>query len=273
MKEEEDIKDDPETNLLNRANLNFFKRFFPIILLVALAILAISQGWHKFLTLEQLILHRETLSEYVSGNIFFALAGYMLIYVIVVALSLPGGALLSIAGGFLFGWVVGGFAIVIAATLGASILFLVARSSFGEVIAARAGPWLEKLSKGFRDDAFHYLLFLRLVPAFPFWLVNLAPALLNVKLRTFITATFFGIIPGTFAFAFLGSGLDSVIEAQQLANQDCMSGTADCTFKLDVGALLTLELLLALGALGLIALLPIIVKKFRSRNLNSNSSE
>ncbi|MBZ0216888.1 MAG: TVP38/TMEM64 family protein [Fimbriimonadaceae bacterium] len=243
----------------------YLRRFLPIVVLALMAALVVSQGWHKYLTLEQLILNRDVLTEYVARHLGLALTVFMGIYVAIVALSLPGGALLTVAGGFLFGWVIGGISVVVAATLGAVILFLIARSSVGEFLATRAGPWLGKLSKGFQEDAFHYLLFLRLVPAFPFWLVNLAPALLGVNLRTFVIATFIGIIPGTFAFAFLGSGLDSVIKAQQEANQACMTGIDACEFKLDIGALVTPQLLIALGALGIVALLPIFLKKRRAR--------
>ena len=198
------MENNAEIKAENPARVGIFRRFLPVGLLITFAALIISQGWHKYLTLEQLVLHRDMLMTLVSDNQISSLAGFMAIYVFVVALSLPGGAILTVAGGLLFGWVITGISVVFAATFGAVVLFLIARSSFGEVITARAGPWLGKLSKGFQDDAFHYLLFLRLVPAFPFWLVNLAPALLGVKLRTFILATFIGIIPGTFAFAFSG---------------------------------------------------------------------
>jgi len=265
LEEKADTRKRRDGDKPNDEKSGYIKRFLPIVILVSVAILVISQGWHKYLTLEQLVLNREMLTSYVETHLFLALAVFMTIYIVIVALSLPGGALLTVAGGFLFGWILGGASVVVSATLGAVILFLIARSSIGDVLAAKAGPWLEKLSQGFQDGAFNYLLFLRLVPAFPFWLVNLAPALLGVNLRTFVVATFIGIIPGTFAFAFLGSGLDSVIQAQQEANQACMSGTEVCDFKLDVGALVTPELLIALGALGVVALLPIFLKKRRAR--------
>ena len=123
-----------------------------------------------------------------------------------VALSIPGAVLLTISGGILFGTFIGGTAAVIAATTGATIIFLVAKSACGENLARRAGPLASKLSDGFRADAFSYLLFLRLVPAFPFFLVNLVPALAGVKLTVFVGATLIGVIPATFTFAFFGSG-------------------------------------------------------------------
>ncbi|HSM20028.1 MAG TPA: VTT domain-containing protein, partial [Hyphomicrobiales bacterium] len=171
----------------------------------------------------------------------------------------------TITGGFLFGWIAGGLAVIVASTLGASILFLIAKTALGEPLAERAGPWLGRLRKGFQEDALNYLLFLRLVPAFPFWLVHLAPALLGVPLSTFAIGTFLGIIPGTFTFAFLGAGLDSVIDAQIEANRECLAAGGDCTFRFDPGALVTKELLIAFAALGIIALIPVMIKKLRAR--------
>jgi uncharacterized membrane protein YdjX (TVP38/TMEM64 family) len=240
------------------------RRYLPLAVLLALVVVAFAQGWHKYLTLDELVANRALLQAYVTNNSFVALASFALIYIAIVALSLPGGALATIAGGFLFGWMTAGFLVVVAATIGATILFLIAKTSLGEPLARRAGPWLGKLGEGFRADALNYLLFLRLVPIFPFWLVNLAPALLDVPLRTFVIGTFVGIIPGTFAFAFLGSGLDSVVEAQRQANPDCTPGALDCQFDLELSALVTSELLLALAALGCVALLPVVVKKLRA---------
>ncbi|MGE3625146.1 MAG: TVP38/TMEM64 family protein, partial [Hyphomicrobiales bacterium] len=193
----------------------WLRRYLPLFVLLAAALFVYVMGWHKYLTLEQLAGNRDALGRAIEENYLRSLLVYAAIYVVVVALSLPGGALLTLAGGFLFGWFVGGVATVIAATIGAALIFLVARTSIGEALAARAGPWLGKLRAGFQDNALSYLLFLRLVPVFPFWLVNLAPALLGVPLGTYLIGTFVGIIPGTFAFSYAGVGLDSLIDAQQ----------------------------------------------------------
>jgi uncharacterized membrane protein YdjX (TVP38/TMEM64 family) len=183
-----------------------------------------------------------------------------------VALSIPGAVLLTVLGGFLFGWLVAGLVVVVAATAGASLVFLAARTSLGDLLAQRAGPRLNALAKGFRDDAFNYLLFLRLVPLFPFWLVNIAPALFNVPLATFVAATFAGIVPGTFAFAFLGSGLDSIIAEQKAAQEACLAtGRGDCAITFEAGALMTPELIIAFVALGVVALMPVVVKQVRAR--------
>jgi len=245
------------------------KRVLPLVVLAGVAALVISQGWHKYLTLEQIAANRDLLKGYIADNYLATLLAYIGIYIVAVSLSLPGGVFLTLTGGFLFGWLIGGIAAVGAATIGAIIIFLIAKTSFGEPLAARAGPWLGKLRAGFQENALSYLLFLRLVPVFPFWLVNLAPALLGVGLGAYVLGTFFGIIPGTFAFAFAGVGLDSVVEAQQQAYQECLKAQAHansnaCEFSLDPGALITTELLIAFAALGAVALIPVILKKFRN---------
>jgi uncharacterized membrane protein YdjX (TVP38/TMEM64 family) len=248
------------------------KRYLPALVLVAAILVVFASGWHRYLSLEQIANHRDALRGFVETNLLLALLAYAGLYVVAVALSLPGGALLTIAGGFLFGWLIGGIASIIAATLGATLIFLIARTSLGDTLAARAGPWMQKVSEGFRDDAMNYLLFLRLVPAFPFWLVNLAPALLGVPLATFVVATFIGIIPGTFAFAFVGAGLDSIIAKQREVYETCIAlhraaggDEAECAFSLDPGSLLTPQLLTAFAALGFVAIIPVIVKKLRAR--------
>jgi uncharacterized membrane protein YdjX (TVP38/TMEM64 family) len=160
---------------------------------------------------------------------------------------------------------------VVAATIGASIIFLIARSAFGEYVVRRAGPRLSKILDGFCADAFSYLLFLRLVPLFPFFLVNLAPALVGVRLGTFVAATALGVIPATFVFASVGAGLDSVINAQAAAYHACLAaGRTDCRVDFDPAAALTPQLIGALVALGLLALVPVVVKRFSARRAGTD---
>lgn len=245
------------------------RRWGPLVLLVAVAGLVYATGAFEYLSLEAIAEHRDNLQSFVAERWLAAVAAYGLVYMVTVALSIPGAALLTVLGGFLFGWLVAGLLVVVAATAGATIVFLVARTSLGEVLARRAGPRLNALAKGFRDDAFNYLLFLRLVPAFPFWLVNLAPALLGVPLSTFVLATLVGIIPGTFAYAFLGSGFDSIIAEQTAVYEACVAaGRSDCEMTFEPGALLTPELIVAFVALGLVALIPVVVRRVRARREN-----
>jgi uncharacterized membrane protein YdjX (TVP38/TMEM64 family) len=246
----------------------WLKRLWPLLVLIAATAFVFAMGWHRYLTIEALAENREALRAYIGANMLQSLAIFIAVYAAAVALSLPGGAVLTLAGGLLFGWLLGGIASIFGATIGASIVFLIARSALGDLLAARAGPFLSRFREGFQEDAFSYLLFLRLVPIFPFWLVNLAPSLLGVSFGTYVATTFLGIIPGTFAFALAGNGLDSVIEAQQAQHQSCLAkmgagGQESCPYALDPGALLTPELIAGLVALGLVALVPVAVKWFR----------
>ncbi len=243
------------------------KRWAPLVILLSGIAAVYASGLHEYLSLTAIADNRDALMAFVADNAVLAAASYMAIYIAAVAFSLPGAALLTILGGFLFGWFLGGVFTVVAATAGAVAIFLAAKTSLGDTLASRAGPWMEKLSGGFREDAFNYMLFLRLVPVFPFWLVNIAPAIAGVGLGTYALTTLIGIVPGTFAFSTLGSGLDSIITQQKAAYQTCIAenGAANCEFALDAGALVTPQLLAAFAALGVVALIPVVVKKLRAR--------
>jgi uncharacterized membrane protein YdjX (TVP38/TMEM64 family) len=245
-----------------------WRRFLAPGVIVGLMGLAYFSGLGKYLSIAQIAENRDLLLGLVNDHYIFALVGFAALYCVAVALSFPGASIMTIAGGFLFGWLVGGLSTVIAATIGATILFQIARSSFGDVFNKRAGPFLAKINEGFSQDAFSYLLFLRLVPLFPFWLVNIAPAMAKVKLSTYVTTTFLGIIPGTFAFAFVGAGLDSIITAQKQAQASCIAtkGLAACPFEISASSLITKELLIAFCALGLVSLIPVVLKKWKARS-------
>lgn len=242
-------------------------RLLPLLFLIVAGLVVWLSGGLDYISLRQLAEHRETLTAWVSAHYLAALMLFMLIYTLVVTLSLPAAAALTVAGGFFFGWFVGGVATVAAATLGAVIVFLLARTALAEPLTHKAGPWLDKLRIGFRDDAISYLLFLRLVAVFPFWLVNLAPALLGMPLRDYVIATFLGIIPGTIAFSLTGAGLDSVLAAQRAAYEQCMAQNPNggCSMELDPSCWLTPQLLVAFAALGVIALIPVIAKRVWKR--------
>jgi uncharacterized membrane protein YdjX (TVP38/TMEM64 family) len=140
--------------------------------------------------------------------------------------------------------------IVVAATAGATLLFLAARSAVRDLLQPRVGPWLSKLQRGFAENELSYLLFLRLVPLFPFFVVNLVPAFLGVRLRSFVIATFLGIIPASFVFASVGAGLGSLFDA----GRDC-----------SLDSVLTPQIILALAGLALLALVPVVYKRFWAR--------
>jgi uncharacterized membrane protein YdjX (TVP38/TMEM64 family) len=248
------------------------RRWMPLIVLVVLSITAIAIGWKQKISFETLVRHNEAIHAFILVNRLASIAIYLAIYVVAIALSLPGGLVLTMSGGFLFGGLVGGAAAVVGATTGAVILFMIAKSAFGEHLTRYAGTVAERLAEEFRADAFHYLLFLRLVPVFPFVLINLVAAVVGLRLRTFVAATAIGIIPGGLTFAFLGAGLDSVIRAQGAVYNACLaSGRTDCRLDFDIKAAVTPELLGALAALGVLALIPIVVKRIRARRTASSS--
>ncbi len=244
------------------------RRWLPLAAIVAVAIVAIAVGWERILSFETLVRHHSAIHSFIVAHRIAAVAAYLALYIAVVAMSLPGGLILTLTGGVLFGGLVGAAAAVVGATAGATIIFLIAKSAFGEHLVRRAGPLAERLAEGFRADAFHYLLFLRLVPVFPFFLVNLVPALAGVRLRTYVVATGIGIIPATFTFAFVGAGLDSVLRAQGAIYHACVAaGGAGCRLDFDLRAAVTPDLLGALAALGVFALIPVVMKRWRARRI------
>lgn len=243
------------------------RRLLPLIAVVLLAVAGYFVVGRGGISLDALVRHRMAIGDFVNAHRVLAVLAYIGLYIVAVALSLPGAVFLTVSGGFLFGLAIGASAAVIGATIGATLIFLVARTALGEPLLRRAGPRAAQLAQGFRDDAFNYLLFLRLVPAFPFFLVNLVPAFAGVRLGPFVAATALGIIPGALAYAFAGTGLDSVITAQQAANSGCLAaGRTDCHMIFDAKDVLTLQLIGALIALGVLALVPVVVKRLRARS-------
>jgi len=202
-----------------------------------------SLGGDQYLSLESIKENRNALLSFTENNYLLAVLLALIIYTVSTAFSIPGGTVLSLVVGFLFGRWVGTAMILFAATLGATLVFLAARYLFADAARQKInGGMAAKLINGFNDNAFNYLLFLRLVPLFPFWLVNLAPAFTPIKVRTYVIGTAIGILPGCFIFANLGQSLAGIDSLDQL---------------------ISAETLLAFGLLGLFALLPVIVKKFR----------
>jgi uncharacterized membrane protein YdjX (TVP38/TMEM64 family) len=247
------------------ASLN--RRLIPLAVIIVLAVAAYFAFGRGALSLEALVRHREAIDAFVTQHWALAVLTYIGVYAAVVSLSLPGATFLTVTGGLLFGVVIGAVAAVIGATVGATVIFLVARTALGEPLLRRAGPRINQIAQGFRADAFSYLLFLRLVPALPFFLVNLVPAFAGVKLKTFIAATALGIIPGAVVYAFAGTGLDSVIAAQKASFDACVAaGRTGCSLSFNVADVLTPELISALIALGLLALVPAVVKRLRGRS-------
>ncbi len=241
------------------------RAWLPLLILVAGLAFALAQGWHRYLSLSVLIQERANLQHFIESHLLLGVGAYVGLYALAVALSFPGASLMTIVGGFLFGWFYGGGLTALAATVGAIAVFLAARSSLGAFLSARAGPFMSRMADGFREDAFNYLLFLRLTPIFPFWLINIAPALFQMRLSPYALATFIGILPGTYAYSFLGAGLDSIVAAQEAANPGC-AAAGSC--EIELSALITPQVIIAMIVLGLVSLLPIAAKKMRRTNKN-----
>ena len=219
-----------------------------LIVFSIVAIFAFDLG--SILRFELLAENREWLSEAVAANALLLAIAFIGIYAVAVAFSVPGATILTLSAGFLFGTILGAAYAVVGATLGATALFLIAKTSFGEIFRARTEGVLDKLKEGFGRNALSYLLFLRLVPLFPFFLINLAAAFLQVPTRIFVFGTAIGIIPGGLVIASVGNGLGVVLD----------QGAAP-----DLGIIFTPPILLPLLGLGLLSLLPVLVGWLRGR--------
>jgi uncharacterized membrane protein YdjX (TVP38/TMEM64 family) len=231
---------------------------WPIAALLVAVALLVALGPDNQTILATLRAHRETLLAVVVDYVVIADIAFMVIYALATALSIPGGAMMTLVGGFLFGPLRAALYVVFAATLGATALFVIARGAVGDRLRSRAGPWMATMDKGFQDNAMSYLLVLRLVPLFPFFMVNLVPAFLGVPLRTYVVATFFGIIPGTFVFALAGGGLGSALEAST---------------EFDMAMVLTPEIIAALIGLAVLALVPVGYKKWQARKARGEGDD
>jgi uncharacterized membrane protein YdjX (TVP38/TMEM64 family) len=227
-------------------------RFAPVAIIVAGLATGYAFGLQDYLTLGFLAEQRDSLNAVVAKHYALSLAAFVVVYILAVAFSFPAASVLTIFGGFLFGWAVGGAAVAVSATVGASLLFLATRSAFGGFLRARVGGFVQRLADGFRTNAFGYLLVIRLAPIFPFFVVNIAAALFDISLGHFVAATFVGILPGTFAYAYLGQGVDSVLVAAQEAGQT--ASLAD---------LVTPDITLAFLALAVVAAIPTVVSRLR----------
>ncbi|MFU8883692.1 MAG: TVP38/TMEM64 family protein [Rhodobacterales bacterium] len=232
------------------------RRFLPLaLILVALAGIYLS-GLHEVFTIDWLSLQRDSLTRLVTDHYALVLAGFALAYALAVATAFPAASFLTVAGGFMFGWLVGGVTVVLSATAGATILFLIARTSFGAGLRSMAGPRVNRLADGFEKNAFLTIVALRLAPVFPFFLMNIIPALFRVPVTSYAAATLIGIAPGTFAYAYLGSGVDSVLTNAEAAGE-----------RVEIADLVTPQLTLAFVALAAVAALPIVVRMFFPRKI------
>ena len=198
----------------------------------------------QYLSLDALKTNRDSLLAYTESNFSVAVALFICVYIVQTAFSLPGGAILTLAGGFLFGSLLGTVFVNVGATTGATLAFLAARYLLRDWVETKFGDRLEPIQAGFAKNAFSYLMTLRLIPAFPFFLVNLVSGLTRVNLGTYVIATAVGIIPGSFVFAYAGRQLGTINSLGEIASP---------------------PVLLAFTLLGLLALLPIVYRKLSGK--------
>ena len=231
-------------------NPGWLRRLWPVALLLGLLVAFFALGLDRYFTFESLKAHRVELQDFVARNLIFAVLIYVAGYALLTAASLPIATLVTLVGGFLFGAVAGTALTVVGATAGATVVFLVARTAFGDALRLRARPYIGRMEAGFARNAFSYMLFLRLMPIFPFFAVNIVPAFLGVKTRTYVATTFLGIIPGTAVYNIVGAGLGSIFD----------SGEA-----FTLAGVVTPEIVIGLAGLALLALAPVLVRRLRHR--------
>jgi uncharacterized membrane protein YdjX (TVP38/TMEM64 family) len=224
------------------------RRFIPLALILFAALVFIAVGGPSYLSLETVRANYAALKDFVAANFWAAIVLFGAAYAAVAALPIPGATIMSLAAGLLFGSLRGTGLVMIAATIGATIIFLAARTAFADVLRSRTAGFLQKMEAGFSANAFSYLLFLRLVPLFPFFIVNIVPAFTRIRTATFIAATLIGIAPGAFAYVSAGNGLGVVFER---------GGEIELK-----GLLLAPEILTPIVALSLLAMLPILLRIF-----------
>ncbi|MEQ8319918.1 MAG: TVP38/TMEM64 family protein [Rhodospirillales bacterium] len=246
--DERDQEKQPDTQHM-KATPSVISRIWPLALVAAAMAAVFVFDLDRFLSFQALKENREFLLEWTAENRALAAIGFISGYCIMVALSVPGAVWATLAGGFVFGTVIGGAYVVTGATLGATAIFLIARYALVDMLRAKTGNAISKMKTGFNENALSYMFVLRLVPLFPFWLVNLVPAFLDVPLRTYVIGTFFGIIPGSIVYVSVGAGLGSVFE---------QGG------KPDLGIIFTPEILLPILGLAALSLVPVLYKRFKS---------
>lgn len=231
------------------------RRLWPAMVLILAIAVFFASGLSREISLAGFAAHRAILDDFVAHHAVASVAAYIALYAGAVALSLPGGAILTLAGGALFGVLAGTAATVVGATLGALALFLAARYAFADLFRARADNVLARIGPGLERDGFSYLLALRLIPAFPFWLVNLAPALVGMRVAPFALATLIGIVPGTAVYASLGAGLDRILARGRQP---------------DLGLIFSPSILLPLAGLAILSLMPILWRHYKAERASDD---
>ena len=227
------------------------KRLAPLGVIAAALAAFFALGGPEYVNLETLKANREFLAGLVENNFIMVFLGFIALYALLVGISFPGAGFLSIFGGFLFGTFTGAFGIVIGATIGACIIFMAVRMALGDAMAEKMGPYMKKFEQGLNKNELSYLFILRLVPLFPFFVVNVVPALFNVKFRNYALSTALGIIPGSLVYASIGDGASAIFE---------QGGDLKLS-----GVMTEPRVLFPIIGLACLAMIPIIYNKFKAQ--------
>lgn len=238
-------------------------RWLPLALLLAVSLGIAAGGGAHLLDLDRISDARAWLQASVAEDRARAIGLTALVFVCGVVVSLPAVTLvLTALSGLLFGTLTGALIAIGSATTGAVIVFSVGRLAAGDLIRRKAGPRLGRFAEGFRRDGFGYVLILRLLPIFPFWITNLAPAAFGVTLRGFTLATLIGLTPGAFVYAGLGAGLEELLAARDATRAACLAaGGSDCAVGIDLRALVSPVTLAALAGLAGLILLSVYLRR------------
>lgn len=231
--------------------MKFFKKWLPLLIILCGMLIIYFFHLYRYFDINKLQLHHHALKLWVEAHPFSAPILFIGVYILSTAFSVPGGAILSIIGGFLFPQPLCTIYVVVGATIGATLLFLAAKTALGDLLKQKASPFLKRLESGFKKNQVSYLLFLRFVPLFPFWLVNLAPAFFSVPLKTYLWTTAVGIIPGAFVYTQAGRGLEAILDQPE---------------PLSIQGLFNPQVRWALILLGVFSLVPILIKRLRRKH-------
>ncbi|MGC0372338.1 MAG: hypothetical protein DGJ47_001050 [Rickettsiaceae bacterium] len=231
--------------------MNKLKRYLPIMSILFLSILAYNFNLHSYFSFSSLKDNYQSLQTLIINKPLLAASYYMICYIVIVAISIPGATFMTVSGGLLFGQYLGTIMALCSATIGASILFMSTKMASRNVSPdGKIGRFVGKMKKGFQENAFSYLITLRLMPIFPFTVINIVAALLQIPLYIFASATFLGMIPASYIFTSVGVGLKEIINHP------------DFSFSLAFNP----KIIGSLAALGVLSLLPTIYKKYFKKN-------
>lgn len=229
------------------------KKKFAVVLIIILIIISYKYfDLGSYLTLESLKSQREVLRQSYNDNMALFIIGFSLIYITSTAISLPGATILTLSSGAIFGPILGTIVASASSNIGAALAFLVARYLLRDSLEAKYKDQTSKFNEGIKENAINYLLFLRLVPVFPFFVINLAMGLTRISIITFVGASIIGMLPGTFVYVYAGNQLSNINSLKDIASPGMLS---------------------AFALLGVLALIPVGIKKIQAKKSLKKTGE